>query len=354
MTAYQLNNFDNALYAYNTLFDLMVVNNWNTIMAGHVSMTSANARIFFFVYYLFAVIVVTNVIIALILDSFLTVGPLLEHKDVIQHQHWYQAYLPDLENFWPTLDETRQRGSIVLSSSQRRTISIHQRSLEFTAQIDPNGPLPGVDELYQAFMVGVARSRFEMTTMGLPQHSVVTLRLPVHMVTTILGYNTDSAAKEEFSTAAFPILLSQVRSHLGLEEPATDSRTTGNAGAMVDQVQVARTVNEDGDHVWQFTMAVPVATALAWFDVADHDMHFLQTQGAAVGPEYGNDVLFYSAVHHLRKVDVNRARCTCRVSLVAAKNASAHRLFVLAIIKPGGPDIDQWLLQEKTQHHSQT
>lgn len=65
-------------YSYNTLFDLMVVNNYNIITEGHVAMTSRWARLYFYVYFLFVVLVVLNVVVAFILDGFVTVGPLLE------------------------------------------------------------------------------------------------------------------------------------------------------------------------------------------------------------------------------------------------------------------------------------
>lgn len=59
------------------MFDLMVVNNWFLIMHGHVVATNKSARIFFFVFYLFAVIIVSNVIIAFILDAFQSIFPIL-------------------------------------------------------------------------------------------------------------------------------------------------------------------------------------------------------------------------------------------------------------------------------------
>jgi len=83
---YQLNNFDNILYSFNTLFDLLVVNNWFLIMQGHVNATQPIARLYFMAYYLFTVIVVTNVIIAFILDAFLKIYPLLEETGTVSRQ----------------------------------------------------------------------------------------------------------------------------------------------------------------------------------------------------------------------------------------------------------------------------
>ncbi|EGD72607.1 hypothetical protein PTSG_04342 [Salpingoeca rosetta] len=68
---FQLMSFDNVLLAYNTLFMLMVVNNWQITMEAHVCATNQTAsRVFFFVYYLLTVIVVSNVVVAFVLDAF--------------------------------------------------------------------------------------------------------------------------------------------------------------------------------------------------------------------------------------------------------------------------------------------
>lgn len=75
---YQLNNFNNLFYSYNTLFELMVVNNWHVIMELHVAATNSTARIYFFLYFLIVVIVVSNIIIAFILEAFQTVYPLIQ------------------------------------------------------------------------------------------------------------------------------------------------------------------------------------------------------------------------------------------------------------------------------------
>eukprot|EP00051_Salpingoeca_urceolata_P007136 m.94806 g.94806 ORF g.94806 m.94806 type:complete len:841 (+) comp15131_c0_seq1:300-2822(+) len=70
---YQLNNFDNILRSYVTLFELMVVNDWNNTMGGHVAAVGTLARMFFMLYYVFQVLVVINVIVAFVLEAFQTV-----------------------------------------------------------------------------------------------------------------------------------------------------------------------------------------------------------------------------------------------------------------------------------------
>ncbi|XP_053324826.1 two pore channel protein 1 [Spea bombifrons] len=66
---YYLNNFDNILNSFVTLFELMVVNNWYIIMEGVTSQTSHWARLFFMVFYIVTMVVIT-IIVACILDAF--------------------------------------------------------------------------------------------------------------------------------------------------------------------------------------------------------------------------------------------------------------------------------------------
>eukprot|EP00039_Didymoeca_costata_P003861 m.70170 g.70170 ORF g.70170 m.70170 type:complete len:884 (+) comp12111_c0_seq2:340-2991(+) len=69
---YYLNNFDTIFSSYVTLFELMVVNNWFVIMDGFVSVTSEWNRLYFMVFYLVTVVIVLNVVIAFILETFLS------------------------------------------------------------------------------------------------------------------------------------------------------------------------------------------------------------------------------------------------------------------------------------------
>ncbi len=79
---YQLNNFDNIALALNTLFDLLVVNNWNIIMEGHANATHPSARIYFVVYILLIGIIATSVVVSFILDAFIKIFPLLEEEAI--------------------------------------------------------------------------------------------------------------------------------------------------------------------------------------------------------------------------------------------------------------------------------
>jgi len=68
---YYLNNFNTLPNAYVTLFELMVVNNWFIIMEAYASVTGTDwSRVFFMVYYLFTMVVVT-IIVTFILEAFL-------------------------------------------------------------------------------------------------------------------------------------------------------------------------------------------------------------------------------------------------------------------------------------------
>eukprot|EP00040_Diaphanoeca_grandis_P034939 m.218307 g.218307 ORF g.218307 m.218307 type:complete len:822 (-) comp33264_c0_seq1:102-2567(-) len=77
---YQLNNFDNILYSYVTLFEQMIVNNWFVAMNGHVYMVGEGARVFFMLFFLIAVLVCTNIVISFIVNSFMGVFPILKAR----------------------------------------------------------------------------------------------------------------------------------------------------------------------------------------------------------------------------------------------------------------------------------
>ncbi|KAM9810932.1 LOW QUALITY PROTEIN: two pore channel protein 1 [Neosynchiropus ocellatus] len=66
---YYLNNFDNILRSFVTLFELTVVNNWYITMEGVTSMTSHWSRLYFMTFYIVTMVVMT-IIVAFILDAF--------------------------------------------------------------------------------------------------------------------------------------------------------------------------------------------------------------------------------------------------------------------------------------------
>ena len=68
---YALNNFNDFGSALVTLFELLVVNNWNVIMDQAVAVSNDWARIYFVSWFILAVMVMSNLIVAHILDGIL-------------------------------------------------------------------------------------------------------------------------------------------------------------------------------------------------------------------------------------------------------------------------------------------
>lgn len=66
---YYLNNFNNILSSFVTLFELTVVNNWYITMEGITFMTSHWSRLYFMTFYIVTMVVMT-IIVAFILDAF--------------------------------------------------------------------------------------------------------------------------------------------------------------------------------------------------------------------------------------------------------------------------------------------
>ncbi|KAJ8408683.1 hypothetical protein AAFF_G00253180 [Aldrovandia affinis] len=66
---YYLNNFNNILSTFVTLFELTVINNWYIIMEGVTSQTSHWSRLYFMTFYIITMVVMT-IIVAFILDAF--------------------------------------------------------------------------------------------------------------------------------------------------------------------------------------------------------------------------------------------------------------------------------------------
>ncbi|RXM98192.1 Two pore calcium channel protein 1 [Acipenser ruthenus] len=66
---YYLNNFNNIVNSFVTLFELTVVNNWYITMEGVTSQTSHWSRMYFMTFYIVTMVVMT-IIVAFILDAF--------------------------------------------------------------------------------------------------------------------------------------------------------------------------------------------------------------------------------------------------------------------------------------------
>eukprot|EP00912_Choanoflagellata_sp_UC4_P002145 UC4_evm1s1361 len=70
-SGYFKNNFNNLLNSYFTLFELAVVNNWQVIAQGFVYLTNKSARIYFLLFIVSVVYMMTNIFVAFIIDTFI-------------------------------------------------------------------------------------------------------------------------------------------------------------------------------------------------------------------------------------------------------------------------------------------
>ncbi|XP_056633174.1 two pore calcium channel protein 1-like isoform X1 [Diorhabda sublineata] len=66
---YYLNNFSNLLISGVTLFELTVVNNWFIVMDAYASVSSKFSRLYFMLFYLFTMVVLT-IVVASVLEAF--------------------------------------------------------------------------------------------------------------------------------------------------------------------------------------------------------------------------------------------------------------------------------------------
>ena len=67
---YYANNFNDFTSSLITLFELLVVNNWQVLMDGFVHVTYPSYRWFFILFWSIAVIVILNLVVAFILEAF--------------------------------------------------------------------------------------------------------------------------------------------------------------------------------------------------------------------------------------------------------------------------------------------
>jgi two pore calcium channel protein len=69
---YWANNFNDMISSLNVLFNLLVVNNWTECADGFEAVTQSKyTRLYFLAFHIFGVIVVNNVVIAFIVNSFI-------------------------------------------------------------------------------------------------------------------------------------------------------------------------------------------------------------------------------------------------------------------------------------------
>ena len=70
---YWANNFNDYPSGFNSLFNLLVVNNWIILAAGLEEVTGHKwwTRLFFFAFHIIGVVVVNNIVVAFVIDSFM-------------------------------------------------------------------------------------------------------------------------------------------------------------------------------------------------------------------------------------------------------------------------------------------
>jgi two pore calcium channel protein len=79
---YWANNFNDMISSLNVLFNLLVVNNWTECADGFEAVTQSKCtRLFFLAFHIFGVIVVNNVVIAFIVNSFIAQWD-IQHEQV--------------------------------------------------------------------------------------------------------------------------------------------------------------------------------------------------------------------------------------------------------------------------------
>ncbi|XP_046858166.1 two pore channel protein 1-like [Xenia sp. Carnegie-2017] len=84
---YYLNNFNNFYHSFVTLFELTAVNNWHVIMEGFAQATTEWSRIFFMIFYI-VILAVMTIVVAFILDAFtFSIKFQSKHQNVRRSQH---------------------------------------------------------------------------------------------------------------------------------------------------------------------------------------------------------------------------------------------------------------------------
>eukprot|EP00045_Choanoeca_perplexa_P012177 m.131873 g.131873 ORF g.131873 m.131873 type:complete len:1107 (-) comp15916_c0_seq2:2000-5320(-) len=195
---YQLQSFDNILLSFNTLFSLLIVNNWQFIMEGHVAVAPGadSVRIFFIAYYVLVVLVVLNVITAFLLDGFVKMHPYLKERETAQSANgtslldvtrqfvsrrlWGRPNSARVDNKSELpdhfVDVREQMEEALLVSVAEVDVLAAQAETGTDPSSDPSSKASAeasaeavrrVDEarhkLYEAFMLSLARAAFEVT-----------------------------------------------------------------------------------------------------------------------------------------------------------------------------------------------
>ncbi|XP_077995596.1 two pore channel protein 1-like [Glandiceps talaboti] len=140
---FYLNNFENILASYVTLFELTIINNWHITMEAVYIVTSRWSRIYFMLFYISSMVVIT-IAIAFILEAFLfrmqyqiTVIKSREQKDTLE-ERMVEVDIPltksELENNFPRYLADLDLASLHQQLSQVESLTF--RGLRGTTKAD--------------------------------------------------------------------------------------------------------------------------------------------------------------------------------------------------------------------------
>jgi len=125
---YVLCNFNDFGSAILTLFELLVVNNWHVIMGSVVALTSEASRIYFISWYVLAVAVFFNLVVALFLDGYLAPDAAFEPESA------------DVDTFSANAPRRGSVGSLLQIAAPARRRQAQSVSVEAT--LDTPGSAP--------------------------------------------------------------------------------------------------------------------------------------------------------------------------------------------------------------------
>ena len=156
---YYDNNFNDMFSGVVLLFELLMVNNWHVLVSAFVAVSSRYARLFFVAWWAVSVLIGLNVVVVIILDTFINVSDEEEvEDDAMEYDHFddaghtqYQAVLVD--------DGVRQgsrRSSVarVLDSANasKKHAPTHRRERAGSHHKRPSAKLAAVDEDAETFV----------------------------------------------------------------------------------------------------------------------------------------------------------------------------------------------------------
>jgi hypothetical protein len=126
LAQYYMNRFDNVYLTFMTLFELMVVNNWNIIMEGYVAATETEwVRVYFIAWFLVIVVVVMNVCAGFIIDAYTMLKP-----KMIDEVHALDTILDEAQRVNQAEARERSRSQLVTSRSMQKLTELRQTKSE--------------------------------------------------------------------------------------------------------------------------------------------------------------------------------------------------------------------------------